>query len=137
LKITGDLIKELETLDLTNSNFDLFVEIRKESDAEFYGYDIKAIDYIDVIEDESECLLVICPDNEPIAISDEIRGQIGYIPESFSLYASYEINLNDGLAKVKIPITGFTIDLEKSQFIAISGPNKSLQPTPTNSAAEL
>jgi hypothetical protein len=137
LKITGDLINELDTLDLTNSNFDLFVEIRKEVDVESCDCAIKAVDFIDVVEGESECLLVIDPDNEPIAISDEIRSQIGCIPDSFTLYACYEINLDDGLAKVKIPIDGFKKDLKMSQFIAVCRPNKALQPTPKSGAAEL
>ena len=137
MKIAGDLIKELDALDLTNSNFELFVEIGNENDTESFDYAIKAIDLIDVIEDESECLLVICPDNKPIAISDEIRSQISRIPESFTLYACYEINLDDGLAKVKIPIDGFKKDLKKSQFTAVCRPNKALQPTPKSGAAEL
>jgi hypothetical protein len=136
-KVTGDLITELDSLDLTNSSFDFFVEIRKETDNESCDYSIRAIDFLDVIEDESECLLVICPDNEPITIGNEIRSQIARIPESFTLYACYEINLDDGLAKVKIPIEGFKKDLKRSQFVAVCRPNKALQPTPKSGASEL
>lgn len=67
---------------------------------------------------------MICPDDEPIEITGEIRGQISNIPELYKLYACYEINMNDGLAKVKLPVKGFRVDEKKSRFIALCGLNK-------------
>lgn len=123
-KLAGDLINQLDTLDLATSSFDFFVEIRKSNDNGGNEHTIKAIDSIDVIEEERECLLLICPHDEPIEISSEIRNQIKNIPENYTVYACYEINLDGGLAKVKIPVNGFKEDSERSKFYAVCGLNK-------------
>jgi hypothetical protein len=120
LKHSKDIEKEFQSDVISNNNFELLAIIRKAGEYGNIEESIRVIGKIHQDIEEEECLLIIEPTGTPLKVIDAIT-QINSINQNLALYICYEINLDDGWARVKVPVKGFEINVDQKQLFVACG----------------